>query len=608
MKDSFKIRRRGICDIETDSLTPTKIHCAVFEDLDSNEVFRFRPDDMGEFRRFLLEEVDIVIGHNFLTFDGPNIGRLLGVDLPFSVGGEGDYSLKIIDTLILSRLIFTGVRHQHSLDSWGQTLGYPKIDFNEFEHYSEEMLTYCEGDVKLNRKLYEYLLPLLENYSDICIWLEHKTQHLLNQQSKNGFFIDIDKAYKIHDEVKERLTKIEVDILKAFPPLVKVLEEYTPRYKKDGDMTVASKRKIENAWDYEIKNGVYYLLYEETFNLGSPKQVVERMNDLGWTPVEFTKAGSPKISEANFETLPANAPEEAKLIATWLMLNSRLKVFEGWFNNYNPVTGRVHGRTLGIGAITHRMAHRDPNMANIPAVRSEYGGEMRECFTVENKETHCMVGVDISGIQLRILAHYMEDTKYTEAVCNGKESLGTDIHSVQRDYIKEVYSDVDRDGAKKFIYSMILGASGFKLGVDLGSPTPAMTGNQAKARLFQRIPAFKKVQMMCAIAAKRGFMFGLDGRRAPIKSEHFALSVYLQNGEAIIMKYALHLASIRASHLDWKQLVVVHDEVQCEVLKEHAEELGKIIVGCIEDAGTFFELRCPVTGGYKIGNNWKETH
>jgi DNA polymerase-1 len=213
-----------------------------------------------------------------------------------------------------------------------------------------------------------------------------------------------------------------------------------------------------------------------------------------------------------------------------------------------------------------------------------------------------MVGADLSGIQLRVLAHYINDPQYTELVCS--KDKGNDIHTFNRDIISTVHG-TDRDGAKTFIYAMLLGAQGPKLGSIIGGTDTE--GYRAKDALFNRIPGFKRVQKMCAAAARRGYMIGLDGRRVPIRSQHTALACYLQNGESVIMKQALRFMRERI-HFPWHLLAVVHDEAQSETLKEHAKELGEIKVKCFEDSGKFFDLRCPVTGEFKIGSTWKDCH
>lgn len=589
-------QRIGICDIEADGLVPSRIHCIGFLDLGTGERFGWKPHELHSFERFD-EEVRCYIGHNFLTYDAPVLNRLLGLDIKVD---------RIMDTLILSRLLCT-TRPRHSLESWGNDLGVQKIEFNDFEEYSDEMYTYMMGDIDVNKAVWEHLDRLRQPFSGYCQVLEHKVQDFLNVQKQNGFFLDVDKVYHLHDEIKGKRNETLQTIKQDFPPMRKLDEVYTPRYNKLGTLTVPSQRKLDRVLDKtQNPDGTWNLYSSVEFNINSPSQIVERMNEAGWDPVDFTEKGNPRVTEENLSTLPDTAPPAAKLIVRCKLLENRLSVLDGWLDAYNPQTGCIHGDTIGLGAVTHRMAHRNPQMANIPAVRNEYGKEFRSCLGIKDKTKDIMVGVDISGIQLRILAHYLDDPNYTQAVCFGNSEEGTDIHSVQMRILQEVAPSCTRDDAKTFIYAMLLGASGRKLGSILG--VSEKLGYAAKDRLFQRIPAFKRVAMMCKNAAKRGYMIGIDGRRTPIKSEHFALSAYLQCGEAVIMKQALVSAREQLVDFPWYSMVVVHDEIQARTAIEHGEDLGKGLVRMIEQAGEFFELRVPVTGNYKLGTNWAETH
>ena len=594
---------RVVCDLECDSLNPTRIWCIGAKDIDTGKVYTWTTEEelQNGFPDFTAC-VSEWIGHNFLTFDARAIQQILGVNIP--VGS-------ITDTLILSRLLYTGLVHRQSLEAWGKTLGVEKGEFKDFSKYTPEMLKYMLQDLEVTEALYKKFLPELEKFSSYSVRLEHKTQDILNQQKRNGFYLNINKAYDLHKELDAKIGALEEDILADFPPVMKLHEVYYPRLTQSGELSITAQRKLARYPDKRrllpVEIPAYELYEEQAFNLGSPKQIVERMSEIGWQPVEFTDKGTPRVSEANFETLPKNAPQGARKIGEWLMLRNRRTVLEGWFDAYNPETRRLHGTVTGIGAITHRMSHKDPQMANVPATRSPYGEELRSCLGVEDTENYTLLGVDLSGIQLRILAHYLEDKAYTDAVCFGKKDDGTDIHSFNMNILREVVSSCTRDNAKTFVYAMLLGASGTKLGSILG--VSAQKGNACKGRIFEKIPGFKRVKKMCEVAAKRGYMFGIDGRRTPIKSAHFALSAYLQCGEAVIMKQAVIFAHDgRFAHLDWKQLAVVHDEVQIEVLREHAEELARGILACIEESGRLFELRCPLAGEWKVGDNWSVTH
>ena len=588
---------RALCDIETDGLDDaTRIWCVSIIDIDTDQEFFYGPDELHLFEE-KAKEITYWIGHNFLSFDWEKIERFTSVRVPFE---------NILDTLILSRLLYTGEVAKHSLEAWGTRLGYAKVEHEDWSQYSEEMKQRCVIDTRLNLKLYRLFLERLPHFSAKCVDLEHQTQHILNQQRKNGFHLDVDKAYGILHEVSAKAAAIQREIHEHFPPRRVLKEVYSPRINKDGSVSKQSTNKLEGRDTTVLPDGTVEIYETEVFNLGSNKQIMQRMAEAGWKPIIKTKAGTPKLCEENLATLPPAAPAAIHKLIEWWMLTNRVSVIEGWLNAYNPITKCIHGTTIGLGAITHRMAHYDPQMANIPAIRNDYGVALRSCLGIGPDLNYNQLGTDISGIQLCILAHYLDDAAYTEAIANGKSSKGTDVHSVNMRILQEIAPHCTRDNAKTFIYAMLLGAGGFKLGSILGMDAKA--GHSMKERLFKRIPAFKRVQKMCEMAAARGYMVGIDGRRVPVKSEHYALSVYLQCGEAIIMKQALVYMHERAKHLDWKQMAVVHDEIQSRVHKDHANELAAIQIQSIVDAGKLFRLRCPLAGEYKLGRNWAECH
>jgi len=110
--------------------------------------------------------------------------------------------------------------------------------------------------------------------------------------------------------------------------------------------------------------------------------------------------------------------------------------------------------------------------------------------------------------------------------------------------------------------------------------------------------------------AARGFLQGLDGRKLFIRSEHSALNTLLQGAGAIVMKKALVLLhkDLTKRKIPFKFVVNVHDEMQIEVPEQYAEQVGQAGVKAISDAGLAFEMNCPLTGEYKVGNTWMETH
>jgi DNA polymerase I-like protein with 3'-5' exonuclease and polymerase domains len=293
--------------------------------------------------------------------------------------------------------------------------------------------------------------------------------------------------------------------------------------------------------------------------------------------------------------------ELAELVKEYLLLQKRIGQVESWLEALKP-DGRVHGKVITNGAVTGRMTHSSPNMAQIPNAGSIYGHECRECWTVE--DGNVLVGCDASGLELRMLAHYMKDDGYVRTVTEGSSKDGTDVHTVNQ----RAAGLATRDNAKTFIYAFLYGAGDAKIGSIVGGS--AKEGAKLKAKFLAQTPSLARLLERVKRTAATGAVPGLDGRRIWVRSEHAALNSLLQGAGAIVMKKALCLFHDKVKANKWpvKLVVNVHDELQWETLPEFAEITGKACVESIEEAGKHFNLRCPVTGEYKIGRSWKETH
>ena len=293
--------------------------------------------------------------------------------------------------------------------------------------------------------------------------------------------------------------------------------------------------------------------------------------------------------------------ELAELVKEYLLLQKRIGQVESWLEAVKE-DGRVHGRVITNGAVTGRMTHSSPNMAQVPNAGSVYGHECRECWTVE--EGNVLVGCDASGLELRMLAHYMKDEGYVRTVTEGSSKDGTDVHTVNQ----RAAGLATRDAAKTFIYAFLYGAGDAKIGTIVGGT--AKDGERLKRKFLEQTPALASLIKRVASAAAKGWVPGLDGRKIWVRSEHAALNSLLQGAGAIVMKKALCIFydKIKANKWPVKLVANVHDELQFECSKEIAEEVGKAARMSIIEAGEFYKLRCPLDGEYKIGKNWKETH
>jgi DNA polymerase-1 len=287
---------------------------------------------------------------------------------------------------------------------------------------------------------------------------------------------------------------------------------------------------------------------------------------------------------------------EAALIASYLLVGKRIAQVSSWLEAVDADTGRVHGYVNTNGAVTGRMTHSKPNLAQVPSAGSLYGPECRSCWIVD--EGYKLVGIDASGLELRMLAHYMNDADYTNTILTG------DIHIANQ---KAAGLDT-RNQAKTFIYAYIYGAGDERIGSIAGGGR--VVGKRLKDSFLKATPALAKLKENVAQAASRGYIQGLDGRKVFIRSEHAALNSCLQSAGAIIMKQALVILDKFATlwKLDYRLVGNIHDEFQVEVKADQADRFGRLAADCITAAGLHFNLRCPLAGDFKVGSNWAETH
>ena len=569
---------RIVLDIET-NLAHDKIHVAVTKDIDTGEVKTWKvADNLREY----LKDVSLIVMHNGISFDAPVLNRLWKTKIRLN---------QVYDTLIVSRLLDPSRETGHSLEAWGNTLGFHKIDYaavwqwmrDRKEEYRGECFDnpidsllnhYCIRDVEVTAKLYLKLCNEFneKQFSLESLELEQSVAAIIAKQERNGFKLDQIYATCLLTDIKSKVAGIYERMQQRWPPVT--VERYSDKTGK------------------RLKDSVV------TFNPGSRQQIGERLKELGWKPKEFTETGQPKVDE----TILANIKiPEAQIIAEYLMLQKRISQIESWMEAVGK-DGRVHGKVITNGAVTGRMTHSSPNMAQIPNSSSIYGPECRECWTVE--DGNVLVGCDASGLELRMLAHYMRDEGYVRTVTEGSSKDGTDVHTVNQ----RAAGLSTRDNAKTFIYAFLYGAGDGKIGSIVGGT--AKDGARLKAKFLEQTPALRKLLERVSKQAAKGWVPGLDGRRIWVRSEHAALNSLLQGAGAIVMKKALVIFDNKVKANKWpvKYVANVHDEFQLECPKDIAEEVGKAARMSIIEAGEHFKLRCPLDGEYKIGRSWRHTH
>ena len=572
---------RLIFDIETDGLAPTKVWCIVTKDVDTKAVTTYTEGQWSAFNE-AIKEADEVIGHNIIGYDIPACERLLGTD--FS-------EPKVTDTLVMSRLA-NPQRDGHSLAYWGEILGYPKGDYEDWSCFTPEMLAYCKQDVSVNEQVYTALISELDSFGVESLTLEHSVQQIIQEQVRNGWLLDQPKARDLVAELKEQAYTLEEEVQRVFKPLPTFIKEINPKIKKDGSTSIVGLKFLGEQWT--TVGGSFSRIDWPIFNLGSRQQIGRYLKHFGWRPKTFTETGHAIVSEEILNAV--TGIPEASLIASYLLVQKRVAQVSSWLLAADEETGRVHGYVDTNGAITGRMTHSKPNLAQVPSSGSLYGPECRACWIVP--QDYKLVGIDASGLELRMLAHYMDDAKYTDTILNG------DIHTAN-----QMAAGLDtRNQAKTFIYAYLYGAGDEKIGSIAGGGRKK--GKQLKDKFLAGTPALATLKDNVAMSASKGYIKGLDGRKIFIRSEHAALNSLLQSAGALVMKQALVILDDYATRwkLDYKFVGNIHDEFQVEVRADQAERFGSLAASCIEAAGIHFKLRCPLAGDFKVGNNWAETH
>lgn len=614
--------KKLVIDIETNAIECwatlkglNTIHCISILDTATEEMTSYNSQVAGSLEKAfeIIANAHVIIGHNSIGFDWP---ALLKMDRRDVLRKKPPF---VIDTKVMAKCVYPDLKSNdfktkdvelkyagsHSLKAWGMRLGIHKDSHGETEDWttwSQEMQDYCEQDVRVTYELYKHLNSKKANKE--VLLLEHKFANAIRNQVETGFPFDQDKAEQLAAKLMSRRVELQDELQQLFPP--KVIETKSPAgwyvEVKGERYEAATKTALKTVLKEAGLKQVLANKAEKTgnkttsvpFNAGSRDQIAERLMEQGWKPSAY-EGKRPAINEAVLKEI---GTPEADALLEYLLIQKRLGALaEGKYAWMGMVqNGRIHGDVDPLGAYSGRCTHSRPNLGQIPATRAPYGAECRELFTAPRGKV--LVGADASGIELRVLASYLSNWDkgaYAKTIVEG------DIHTANQ----EAAGLSTRDEAKKFIYMWLYGAGDASIGaiVDGGE----REGRALKNQFLRKIPAVQS--LMNAIDTRvrdHGSLKALDGRIIPARKAFSALNLLCQSAAAIIMKKSLVLFSERAT--GYEMHANVHDEVQFSCDASRADELGKLFVQCIKDAGKQLSVGCPLDGEYKIGNNWKETH
>lgn len=604
----FDLETNGLLDLPWESREDgvDTIHCAVTHS-ERDGTLRWVFPDLKDMFLSYLEQADVLAGHNIVGYDLPVLKKLWD-------WAPDPKMVDLIDTRIVGEMAYSRDRLwalqrnrntpdlpnefvvRQSLEAWGLRIGEQKGTFGQsadWKVYSEDMLNYCEQDVKVNVRLLEYF-KAFSGFSEESMILESKFAQVMWDQRMTGMRLNTEGVEAMAGSLLDKRDAIMAQLKELFPAWLE----------RDGDVFVPKRNNKTRG--YAAGCPLQKLKWVE-LKPTSRFHVHRCLSQLGWDPQEFNNDGSATVNRGILRSLPY---PEAQLFADFEEVQKLIAMaYEGptaWMKLVNG-DGRIHGRVNTSGTRTGRCTHTAPNMAQIPK-----NPEIRALFGPVT-EGWVQVGADASGLEFRMLAHFctpFDGGQIRDLILKG------DIHTI----VKDAVGLKDRNSAKTFSYALMYGSGDPNLGKiiaeDAGKHVDdtrklARAGKRGRARMMDKLVGLAKVSEGTKMRAEtRGFMTNLDGRRIYDNSGHSSLNSLLQGSGAIVMKKATVRLweEIRSRKIRANFLANVHDEYQLEVHPDDVEEVKMLAVEAIRQAGRDFKLNIPLDGEAQAGANWSECH
>jgi len=407
--------------------------------------------------------------------------------------------------------------------------------------------------------------------------LEHQVAHILTQQEIHGWYFDERAARELESSLRSEYEKT-TRLLRNRHPFVEG-SVFTP--KRDN----RSRGYVADATFTKLKE----------LNPTSRDHIAWILQThYGWTPISMTSTGKPVIDEPVLKDIGTDiALHFSRLLELTKMLGMISEGVNAW---QKLVTrSRIHHH-CSVATSTFRCAHRSPNLAQTPSDE-----RFRKLFTAS--PNHVMVGADLSGIELRMLAHYLaryDKGRYSEILLTG------DIHQTNADAI-----GVTRRQVKTITYAFLYGAGNAKIGYtydkQLSEAAAKKKGKEIREAYVAAIPGLKELLEAVHKASARGYVRGLDNRHILCDSRHKSLNYLIQGSSAIIAKRWMVLANGNLPETA-RQVAFIHDELQFECSQSQAEDLKFLLELTATEAGEYYNMRCPIAAEAKSGATWADVH
>ncbi len=340
------------------------------------------------------------------------------------------------------------------------------------------------------------------------------------------------------------------------------------------------------------------------FNLNSPKQLGEVL----YEKLELPKNKSRSTDEKSLLKILDKHPSIA-LILEYRELNKLFNTYTTPLLRLKDKDDKIHTTFIQTGTATGRLSSHSPNLQNIP-VRSPKGLLIRKGFIASSKE-YCLLGVDYSQIELRLLAHFSQDKDLMEAFLKGR-----DIHlETSKALFGEDLAKEKRSIAKSINFGLVYGMGSKKLSETLSIPL-----NEAKSYIeayFKRFPSIKdylnrmKEEILKTSKAftllGRYRVFDFTGANDYIKGNYLreGVNAIFQGSASDLLKLGMLKVSERfKNNPSVRLLLQVHDELIFEIEEKNAPELQQEIQRILNDE--VYSLRVPLETSAFVANRWNE--
>ena len=420
-------------------------------------------------------------------------------------------------------------------------------------------------------------LPPLPDF----VQLEHDTARILTRQELHGVQFDFDSAWKLASSLGEELRHIEELLRNRYPHVEG--PRFTPKRtnRRTGYVEGAPLTRLKEL-NCSSRDHIAWIL--QTFH--------------GWKPKQLTATGKPIIDEVILKEIGTEVATMFLQILTIKKMLGMIQDGENAWMKLSTTANRIHHH-CSVATNTHRCAHRRPNLGQTPSDE-----RFRKLFIPS--PGLCMVGADLSGIELRMLAHYLarhDGGRYAKLL------LEDDIHQVNADKI-----GISRRQVKTVTYAFLYGAGDEKIG---HSYDPQLSASKAKAKGKEIRAAYVDAvdglgDLLAAVkkASEAGSIRSIDRRKIDVDSPHKGLNYLLQSGAGVLAKrwMVINDQTIKETQLCCSQLMFIHDELQFECDPTHATDLSTSLVYSATAAGEYYNLRIRIDAEAKVGNNWAEVH